>query len=166
MATVRDERGEASRDRVRFLYWQFRHRPKISSPVRQRTCDMEVQVRDGLVSGNAVVLPDGNTGSSVSTVNGEACISHGDHHLFRNLVGQMQQRRDVRHRKDQEMRDAALFSGNQRGNVILPPKHRVRAPADEVVAERAPASAGKLNGWFVGVAHDGFNEFRNAWISR
>lgn len=89
MATgaVRDEWSKPARDLVGGFHRKLWHRVEICSATWQCSSDMEMKMRDCLVSGNTVVLPHGDARPFVRAVDGEAGIPHCDHHRLSISVG-------------------------------------------------------------------------------
>ena len=89
--TVVDERGETPADRVSSVDWKFGNIPKIGTAARKGSGDVEVKVWDGLVGGDAVVLPDRHAWPFISAVNGDSGITEGDHHCLSLPIKQVQE---------------------------------------------------------------------------
>ncbi|KZS54775.1 hypothetical protein A4G28_04055 [Mycobacterium ostraviense] len=98
---------------------------------------MEVDVRDGLVRRDSVVLPNGNSRPRIGFVD---CLGRGAHtysHRGNFTVGKIQNRFSMCHRDDQKVRKPTLFARDEHGDLTGAGSYRERSSAGKVVAERA-----------------------------
>jgi hypothetical protein len=117
----RDGTRELAPDLVSFLDGALRHFTEVSSAAGKCSGDVEMKVRDRLMCGRSVILPDGHTGTFENLVDRVGGVADGNHEVTCFRVGQIKQRGYVPGGDDKQMRDSSLFSRHQNGNAVFPP---------------------------------------------
>lgn len=78
------------------------------------------------MSGDTVVLPDGDTWPPVNAVDCEGGVTNRNHDIFCLGVGEIKERRNVLIWKDKKVSNAPLLPCDENRYSFFPPQHGVR----------------------------------------
>src|SRR4029450_13862355 len=122
-------RPQPSGDCVGLLETESPDRAPGRAAFGQRRGDVEVHVRDGLVGGHSVVLPDRNSRGVVSASDESNGTGHAGHEGRGLGSFKIQDRFAVGDRNDQEVAPAALLTRYKGGGEFVPLENREGATA-------------------------------------
>jgi len=131
-------------------------------PAGQCSSDMKVDVRNGLMSGEPVVLPDRDARPTKRLVNGSSCSDYRAHQSGCLGWNQVKDRLTMLYGYNEDMSLATLLTSHENRSFSVTPKHRERFPPSQVVAKGATFGLRYVD---VAAAHEGLSDAKNDLIS-